>query len=94
MKTILKHVVYVEIDSVNCDRKLLSQTVQTLFFPEIILFLQGGKVKPSIKQKISETCLIPEPKITFLSDRDLFKQNVKELSHEEKEAKRLKDMGW
>lgn len=95
MKTVLKHVVYLEIDSENCDRKLLSQTVQSLFFPELVPYLQRGDIKPSIVRKISELCKIPEPKFTFLDDRDLFKQKVeKQDFHLDIENKKLKDMGW
>lgn len=95
MKTVLKHVVYLEIDSENCDRKLLSQSVQSLFFPEVVPYLQGGGIKHSIKKKIAETCMIPVPKFKFLGDRDLFKQKVeKQDFHLDIEKKRLKDMGW
>lgn len=80
MKTILKFVAYLEIDSENLDRKLLTNSVQALLFPKVteLLAVRHG-VDPDVIEKVSKNCMGRIHSMKFIHTQNLFKPLVKEV---------------
>lgn len=54
MKTILKFPVYVEIDSGNIDRSLVSQRAKEILYPHLLRYLASAKYRKEVLEQLSK----------------------------------------
>lgn len=86
MKTVLKFVAYLEIESENLDRKILTASVQTHLFPDVVDLLSNRQmVHPKVIESISKNCQARIDSMRFIHTQDLFKPQLKEIVVHKKE---------
>jgi hypothetical protein len=74
MKTILKFPIYVEIDSDNVDRKLITDAARSVLYPTLIQFVGSASIRRKVLEQFREASGVANLDIKFLTEIDLFKE--------------------
>lgn len=86
MITILKFPIYVQVESDNIGRDIVSRFSKEILYPELLSFLADAKYKKKILEKLSQNLGGPVS-VSLLTEIDLIQKSVsKELpsTHEVK----------
>lgn len=75
MITILKFPVYVEIDSGNIDRSLVSKKANEILLPNLLKYLSSGKYRSAVVREFSEAIGSPA-NVTLLTEIDLLRDRL------------------
>lgn len=73
MKTILKFPVYVEIDSENIDRSLVSLRAKEILYPHLLRYLASAKYRKEVLDKLSKL-LGSTVDVTVLTEIDVLRK--------------------
>lgn len=77
MKTILKFPIYVEVDSDNVDRKLVTDAINQILYPELLQYIGSAGIRRKLLDMIRERAQLINLDIKFLSEIDLVARAVK-----------------
>lgn len=75
MVTILKFPVYVEIETGNVDRGLVTRSAQKILLPQLLTYLSSGKYKSSILANFSREIGSPA-NVTLLTELELLRDRI------------------
>jgi hypothetical protein len=73
MKTILKFPVYVEIDSDNVDRRMVTEAANRILYPNLLNFLGNAKYRSGVLKEFRDAAQITNADVKLLTEIDLFK---------------------
>jgi len=83
MVTILKFPVYVEIETGNVDRSLVTRSAQEILLPQLLTYLSSGKYKQSVLASFSRAIGSPA-NVTLLTELELLRDRLQpKSSHSE-----------
>jgi len=84
MVTILKFPVYVEIETGNVDRSLVTRSAQEILLPQLLTYLSSGKYKSSVLASFSKAIGSPA-NVTLLTELELLRDRMAPKSHHKEE---------
>lgn len=76
MKTILKFPIYVEIDSDNVDRKIITDAAHSVLYPALLKYLSNAKYKSEILKQFREQTKVANLDVKLLTEIDLFRERT------------------
>jgi hypothetical protein len=77
MKTIMKFPIYVEVDTDNVDRKLVSDAINQILYPELLQYIGSAGIRRKLLDMIRERAQLTNLDIKFLSEIELVARAVK-----------------
>lgn len=78
MKTVLKYPIYVEIESDNIDRKIITDTSNAVLYPALIQYLSDAKIRKEILVQFREVSKVANLDIKLLTEIDLFRNRTQD----------------
>jgi hypothetical protein len=78
MKTVLKYPIYVEIESDNIDRKIITDTSNSVLYPALIQYLSNAKFRKEILVQFKEVSKVANLDIKLLTEIDLFRNRTQD----------------
>lgn len=79
MVTILKFPVYVEIETGNVDRGVVTRSAQEILLPQLLSYLSSGKYKTSVLAQFSKAIGSPA-NVTLLTELELLRDRLQPKS--------------
>lgn len=77
MKTIMKFPVYIEIDSDNTDRRVITEAANSVLYPNLLKFLGNTQYKRSVLEQFRLAANVINIDVKLLTEIDLFKDREK-----------------
>jgi len=76
MRTVLKFPIYVEIDSDNVDRKIISDAANQILYPSLIRYLAEARFRSKVLEQFRLTTKVDNLDIKLLTEIDLFRERT------------------
>jgi len=73
MKTVIKFPIYVEIETDNVDRKVVSDAANQILYPSLIRYLSNAKYRSQILEQFREEAKVSTLDVKLLTEVDLFR---------------------
>lgn len=73
MITVIKFPIYVEIESDNVDRKLVTDAANQILYPNLIRYLSDAKYQSRTVKEFRESAKCNNVSVKLLTELDLFK---------------------
>jgi len=73
MKTVIKFPIYVEIETDNVDRKLVSDAANSVLYPSLLKYLSSAKYRSDILKEFREVAKVTTLDVKLLTEVDLFR---------------------
>jgi len=73
MITVIKFPIYVEIESDNVDRKLVTDAANQILYPNLLKYLSDAKYQRETVSQFRETAKCNNVSVKLLTELDLFK---------------------
>lgn len=74
MRTILKFPIYVEIDTDNVDRRLVTEAANRILYPSLLTYLADAKYRKKVLEEFRATANVTSADVKLLTEVDLFRQ--------------------
>lgn len=74
MKTIIKFPIYVEIETDNVDRKLVSDAANSVLYPSLLKYLSSAKYRSEILKEFRDVAKVTTLDVKLLTEVDLFRE--------------------
>jgi len=76
MKTVLKFPIYVEIESDNVDRKVITDAANQILYPSLLSYLANARYRSKVLMEFREATKVDLLDIKLLTEIDLFKERT------------------
>lgn len=76
MITILKYPIYVEIESDNIDRRIITEASNTILHPALIEYLSNAKFRKEVLERFRIEAKVGNLDVKLLTEIDLFKRRT------------------
>lgn len=73
MRTVLKFPVYVEIESDNVDRKIITDAANSVLYPSLIQYLSNAKYRSEVLEQFRMASGVNNLDVKLLTEIDLFR---------------------
>lgn len=73
MITVIKFPIYVEIESDNVDRKLVTDAANQILYPNLLRYLSDAKYQSKTVKEFRESAKCNSVSVKLLTELDLFK---------------------
>jgi len=73
MITVIKFPIYVEIESDNVDRKLVTDAANQILYPNLLQYLSDAKYERKTVKEFRESAKCTRVSVKLLTELDLFK---------------------
>lgn len=73
MITVIKFPIYVEIESDNVDRKLVTDAANQILYPNLLQYLSDAKYERKTVKEFRESAKCTRVSVKILTELDLFK---------------------
>jgi len=77
MKSVLKFPIYVEIESDNVDRKIITDAANQILYPHLLSYLANARYRNKVLTEFQEATQVDFLEIKLLTEIDLFKGRLK-----------------
>jgi len=76
MKTVLKFPIYIEIDTDNVDRKVVTDAANQILYPHLLSYLSNAKYRNKVLDQFRDATHLTNVTIQLLTEIDLFKNRT------------------
>jgi len=73
MRTVLKFPIYVEIDTDNIDRKIVTDAANQILYPALLGFLGDAKYQRQVLDQFRKATMVTNLTVKLLTEIDLFR---------------------
>lgn len=77
MKTVLKFPIYVEIETDNVDRKLVSDAANQILYPNLLQYLSTAKYRKEVLDEFRKAAQLTLLDVKLLTEIDLLRDRLR-----------------
>jgi len=75
MKTIIKFPIYIEIESENVDRKIITEAANSFLYPRLIEYLSSKRIRFSHLREFRKITGQPDAAVRLFTENNLFEKS-------------------